>query len=54
MSLKAIIHFVLLLARTRHLPPKAIANTSETCTACARRWQASGYDPTARCPRHAR
>ncbi|GAB3872845.1 hypothetical protein GCM10029964_011970 [Kibdelosporangium lantanae] len=52
MSLKAIIHFVLLLVRTRHLPPKSIA--CDSCAECARRWQASGYDPGARCPRHAR
>jgi hypothetical protein len=52
MSLKAIIHFVLLLVRTRHVPPTAI--TSESCADCARRWQASGYDPDARCPGHAR
>jgi hypothetical protein len=51
-SPKAIVHFVLLLARTRRVPPRSIATPSETCQDCARRWEASGYDPEVRCPKH--
>ncbi|MET0136372.1 MAG: hypothetical protein ABW215_22535 [Kibdelosporangium sp.] len=51
-KVKAIVHFVQLFARTRHVPPRAMLTSSESCQECAHRWQASGYNPDVRCPRH--
>jgi hypothetical protein len=53
-SAKAIVHFVQLVLRTGHVPPRSVLTSSENCRECARRWQASGYNAEVRCPRHQR
>ncbi|MFC0113139.1 hypothetical protein [Kibdelosporangium aridum] len=50
--MKAILRLVQLTVRTRHVPPRSLVTSSENCQECARRWQQSGYDPAARCPKH--
>jgi hypothetical protein len=51
-SRKAIVHFVHLLVRNRRVRRKDIPASAQTCQDCARRWEAAGYDPDVRCPRH--
>ncbi len=47
-ALKTLIRWVNMLTHPRSIP----RTSSENCSECARRWQASGYDPAVRCPAH--